>query len=155
MRSTTIKIRHNFYNFKNEKKEVSFYIDEKLYKDILTLKKEEREYWLTYFYHEYCKEENQRKKELRNVELNVNKDNDLDNLYVEKEDNLMLQVSEKCDVEKILLSLEESERELVKEVIMYETPILELSKKIGISEATIRKKIKKIKKSLRSKNNKK
>ena len=125
MYSKKIKVHYSFLNKKNVLKSVNFKMDEQLYKDIMSLPEEEKNYWLKFYYHEYCNERNQNRKEFRNREMYLNVDYNFNN----EEDEFTCSVDKiaqiadpvdveqnvinKCIVEEVLSLLDETEKYIV------------------------------------------
>ena len=149
-----IKVSHSFLNKKGEFKTVKFTIDELLYNDILKLPNEEKNYWLEYYYHEYCKECNYERKEFRNREKFIS----ADQVEVEDEDGMLSakdklsQIADesyneqtiinKLIVNEMLELLDDVERFVIVHVTMKGYSIISVANKLGIAESTVRKKIK-------------
>ena len=147
MNTKKIKVYYTFLNKKNVLKSVNFKMDEQLYKDILTLPEEEKNYWLEYYYHEYCNERNQNRKEFRNREMYLDE--------VTGSANKIAQIADHVDVEKttinkhivenILSLLNETEKYIMIKVLMYEVPKAQVARNLGISITAVSKKLIKIK----------
>lgn len=132
-------------------------MDEQLYKDILTLPEEEKNYWLEYYYHKYCNERNQNRKEFRNREMYLKVDYNFDDEVdeVTGSANKIAQIADPVDVEKtsinkrivedILSLLDETEKYIVIKVLMYEVPKTQVARDLGISITAVCKKLIKIK----------
>lgn len=149
-----IKVSHSFQNKKGELKTVKFTIDELLYKDILKLPNEEKNYWLEYYYHEYCKECNYERKAFRNREKFIM----TDQCEVEDEDgmlstnNKLSQIADESSSEQVLINklivnemlelLDDIERYVIVCVTMNGHSIISVANTLGIAESTVRKKIK-------------
>ena len=157
MNTRKIKVHYSFLNKKNVLKSVNFKMDEQLYKDIMTLPEEEKNYWLKYYYHEYCNERNQNRKEFRNREMYLK----VDYNFNDEEDevtgsaNKIAQIADPVDVEKnvikkrivdeILSLLDETEKYIVIKVLMYDVPKAQVARELGISDTAVNKKLAKIK----------
>ena len=157
MNSRKIKVHYTFLNKKNVLKSVNFKMDEQLYKDILTLPEEEKNYWLEYYYHEYCNERNQNRKEFRNREMYLKVDYNFD----DEEDevtcsaNKIAQIADPVDVEKnliykrivedVLSLLDETEKYIVIKVLIYDVPKMHVARELGISDTAVNKKLDKVK----------
>lgn len=157
MTSKKIKVYYSFLNKNKVLKSVNFMLDRQLYKDIITLPEEEKNYWLKYYYHEYCKERNQNRKEFRNREMYLKVDYNFD----DEEDELtgsankISQIADPIDVEKncinkstieeILSLLNDTERFIVVNVLMYDVPKTKVARDLGISDTSVKKKLEKIK----------
>ena len=157
MNTRKIKVHYSFLNKKNVLKSVNFKMDEQLYKDIMTLPEEEKNYWLKYYYHEYCNERNQNRKEFRNREMYLK----VDYNFNDEEDevtgsaNKIAQIADPVDVEKnvinkrivdeILSLLDETEKYIVIKVLMYDVPKAQVARDLGISITAVSKKLIKIK----------
>ena len=157
MSSRKIKVHYTFLNKKNVLKSVNFKMDEQLYKDIMTLPEEEKNYWLEYYYHEYCNERNQNRKEFRNREMYLK----VDYNFNDEEDevtgsaNKIARIADPVDVEKnvinkriveeILSLLDETEKYIVIKVLMYEVPKMQVARELGITDTAVNKKLAKIK----------
>ena len=149
-----IKVYHTFLNKKGKLKTVNFIIDKLLYNDILKLSNEEKNYWLEYYYHEYCKERNYERKEFRNREKFVS----VDQCEAEAEDGMLsskdkiFQITDesyneqsiinRLIVKEMLELLDDVECYSVIHVIMKGYSIISVANKLGIAESTVRKKIK-------------
>ena len=131
-------------------------MDEQLYKDILTLPEEEKNYWLEYYYHEYCNERNQNRKEFRNREMYLKVDyNFTDQEEVTDSANKIVQIADsldveknvinKCIVEEILSLLDEKEKYIAINVLMYNVSKTQVARDLGISITAVSKKLDKIK----------
>ena len=162
MNSKKIKVRYSFLNKKNVLKSVNFKMDEQLYKDIMKLPKEEKDYWMQFYYHEYCNERNQNRKEFRNREMYLSVDYNFNN----EEDeftcsvNKIAQIADpvdveqnvinKCIVEEILSLLDETEKYIVINVLMHDVPKMQVARELGITDTAVNKKIIKIKNKITS-----
>ena len=158
-----IKVYHTFLNKKGKLKTVNFIIDKLLYNDILKLSNEEKNYWLEYYYHEYCKERNNERKEFRNREKYIL----VDQCEVEGEDGMLSnkdklsQITDesyneqntinKLIVKEMLELLDDVECYSVIHVTMKGYSIISVANKLGIAESTVRKKIKLALEKIRSK----
>lgn len=157
MNTRKIKVYYSFLNKKNVLKRVNFKMDEKVYNDIIKLPEDEKDYWMQFYYHEYCNERNQNRKEFRNREMYLKVDYNFD----DEEDevtgsaNKIAQIADPVDVEKtsinkrivedILSLLDETEKYIVIKVLMYEVPKMQVAKELGISDTAVNKKLDKIK----------
>lgn len=157
MNTRKIKVYYSFLNKKNVLKRVNFKMDEKVYNDIIKLPEDEKDYWMQFYYHEYCNERNQNRKEFRNREMYLKVDYNFD----DEEDevtgsaNKIAQIADPVDIEKtsinkrivedILSLLDETEKYIVIKVLMYEVPKMQVAKELGISDTAVNKKLDKIK----------
>lgn len=152
--SKKIIVSHLFLNKKGELKTVKFTIDELLYNDILKLPNEDKNYWLEYYYHEYCKECNCERKEFRNREKFISADQceveDKDGMLSTKDKLSQITdesyneqtIINKLIVKEMLELLDDVELYVVIHVIMKGYSIISVANKLGIAESTVRKKIK-------------
>lgn len=157
MNTRKIKVYYSFLNKKNVLKRVNFKMDEKVYNDIIKLPEDEKDYWMQFYYHEYCNERNQNRKEFRNREMYLKVDYNFD----DEEDevtgsaNKIAQIADPVDVEKttinkrivedVLSLLDETEKYIVVKVLMYEVPKAQVARDLGISITAVSKKLIKIK----------
>ena len=151
--SKKIKVFHSFLNKKNEHKRVEFYLDEQLYKGILTLSEEEKNKWLEYYYYEYNADRYDERKEFKNRDKFITADQE------EQEDEEEIVVSKKklsqiadntCNeqalynkliVEEMMNLLNEDEKYIFTQVYMFQRSIISVAKQMNIDESTVRKKI--------------
>ena len=156
MNENLVKVDLTFTNKKGLEKTVHFPMDKQLYKDILTLPEEEKNYWLEYYYHEYCNERNQNRKEFRNREMYLKVDyNFTDQEEVTDSANKIVQIADsldveknvinKCIVEEILSLLDEKEKYIAINVLMYNVSKTQVARDLGISITAVSKKLDKIK----------
>ena len=162
MNTRKIKVHYSFLNKKNVLKSVNFKMDEQLYKDILTLPEEEKNYWLEYYYHEYCNERNQNRKEFRNREMYLKVDYNFNDEEAEVTGsvNKIAQIADpvdveknvinKCIVEEVLSLLDEIEKYIVIKVLMYDVPKMQVARELGITDTAVNKKLAKIKQKITS-----
>lgn len=152
MISKKIKVHYTFMNKKNVLKKVNFVMDEQLYKDILTLPEQEKDYWMQYYYHEYYNERNNERKEFRHRDIFIK----LDKIEIKDDDGNYVnndKISQVADdtvnedaiinrliVKEVLKLLDDMERYIIINVVMYEQSIVSVAKKLGIAESTVRKK---------------
>ena len=153
MNGKLVKVNHSFLNKKGEVKCVNYWMDEKLYKSILTLSKEDQNYWLSFYYNEYNKEKYQKKKEHEKIDIFIcvdcdNNENDGKGLIstsklLQISDDYEKDIINKCFVEKMLDSLDKEDSFILKSIFMQGYSKTEVAKKLEMSITAINKRINK------------
>ena len=150
-----IKVLHTFLNKKGVFKSVEFYMDSKLYNDILTLPENEKNYWLEFYYHEFCNEQYSERKAFKNREQFINADQEEqedEEVRIVASKNKLKQITDntndeqamfnKLIVDEILDLLNEDERFCIEQVFKFGRTIISVANEMKIDESTVRKKIK-------------